>query len=714
MPHATLKLRPGVDTNETPVLNEAAISACNLIRFKPDTDQGFGLVEKLGGWAQFYTGKMQAPVRQLLAWEDLNSNQWVAAGLDVATSGPAAGQTGLLVMAAKLNANGLNYGSNLNFITPLFLSSDIAPNFSTVANSSTVTVVDTTSTNLLPGAVVYVANQIAVGGLVLFGMYQITNSLSATSYQFQAVTTLGAPALATTTVSNSGSVPSVTTVLNSSIASVNLTAHGLQAGSTFVFLVPITVGGVLFTGTYTVLSVTDANNFTIQATATATSGATASVNGGNARLVYNVAQALPTSNTGYGIGGYGMGGYGIGGSVSITPALPSAATDWSLDNWGEVLIACPSNCVVDGINMEGLYQWDPLSGASNAVLIPQGPSVNDGFFVAMPQRQLIAWGSTVTGVQDPLLVRWCDVSNFNNWYDTVSDQSGSYRIPKGSRIVGGIQGPQQGLLWTDLGIWSMQYTGPPYTYSFEEIGSGCGLISRKAGGAVNGVVYWMSQAQFFSMSGSGITPLSCPVWDIIFQNLDQANLRKIRFAANSLFNEISWFYPSKQGGGEVDSYVKYNFVLGAWDYGSLGRSAWINQSVVGPPLGADPNSLFVYQHEISPDADGQPMMSYATTGWFSLSDADVMTFIDEVWPDFKWGYFGGSQNATINLTFNIASYPNGPFTSQGPFQVTSLSQFFSPRIRGRLVQMTFGSSDTGSFWRLGGLRYRGAPDGRYG
>ena len=36
MAHQTLKLRPGVEEIETPVLNEAGISECQLIRFKPD------------------------------------------------------------------------------------------------------------------------------------------------------------------------------------------------------------------------------------------------------------------------------------------------------------------------------------------------------------------------------------------------------------------------------------------------------------------------------------------------------------------------------------------------------------------------------------------------------------------------------------------------------------------------------------------------------
>ena len=715
MPHVTFKIRPGVDTNETPVLNQAAVSSCNLIRFKPDADQGFGLVEKLGGWAKFYSGKMQAVVRQLLAWQDLQGFQWVAVGMDVAAAGsPAAGQDGLAVLSAVQGPGGVTTGQNLTLITPIYLASDVVPNFSTVAGSSTVTVVDTVSTNILPGTVVYIAVPVAVGGIPLFGLYEVIASTGLSSYQITGTTKLGAPYLAETTETNGGSVPSITTVSGSSIATENFTDHDYNVGDTFSVLVPTAVGGITFYKDYVVQTIPNDNSFTIQAAATATSAATVSLNSGDARLVYSVAQQLPSSTTGYGVGGYGSGGYGTGGSVPVVTAAPAAAIDWSLDNWGEVLLACPDQCVVFGINISGIYAWDPTSGATNAVLIPQAPAVNDGFFVAMPQRQIIVWGSTFTGTQDALLVRWCDVENYSSWLGTVSNQAGSYRISKGSKIVGGIQGPQQGILWTDLGVWSMQYIGLPYVYSFNELGNGCGLIAKKAAASVNGVVYWMSQTQFFMLNSNGVTPLNCPVWDVVFQNLDQTNLRKIRCAPNSRFGEVSWFYPSKQGGGEVDSYVKYNFIMGVWDFGVLGRTAWVNQSVIGPPLGADPSSLYLYQHEISPDADGQPLLATFTTGFFALSDADVQTFVDEVWPDMKWGYFGGNQNATVQLSFGVCNFPGQAPTSYGPYPVTALTTFFSPRLRGRLIQITVASSDIGSFWRIGGLRYRGMPDGRYG
>ena len=200
----------------------------------------------------------------------------------------------------------------------------------------------------------------------------------------------------------------------------------------------------------------------------------------------------------------------------------------------------------------------------------------------------------------------------------------------------------------------------------------------------------MSFSQFFNLSGAGVQIVQCPVWDVIFQNLDTSidpisgvsRAQKIRFAANSRFGEIQWFYPSKLGGsGEVDSYVKYNVDLNEWDYGSLGRSAWVDQSVLGPPIGADPSTLFLQQHETSNDADGTAMLPFFQTGYYAVSEADVKAFIDWVWPDFKWGQFSQAQSATIAITFLVADYPGQTPQVFGPYSVTQATEYFYTRFR---------------------------------
>lgn len=768
MPHASLKLLPGVDQNETAALNEGGVSNSNLIRYVYDK-RGIGLIQKIGGWTKYYAGQFTSSIRALWGWEDTNSNSWLAVG--------------------STTLNVIQNATDANDITPTYYQDDISPiSVSTTAGSSLVTITDSTFATSSYDSV-FIRTQISVGGLVLYGYYSI-NTLSSTAYTLNATnvigfevfatyTTVGSPITitgisgatgsavtytfssvgytfptgswvyitgispsqfnglykvtgATTTsvtvastatgswvsggtVSNRGIVPKFDTTNGSSIVTVTLPNHGYQVGSNFVVGVSTTVGGITLYGNYTVVSLSSSDPtsiFTITATTEATSTTSAFMNNAAARYYYAVGSGPPAAGSGYGAGGYGSGGYGTG--VTFTPAsgIPITASDWTLDNWGQILVACP----VGG----GIYQWDPSTNAPTATAIPYAPFVNDGIFVAMPERQVIAWGSSFNDVQDPLLVRWCDIGNLYVWRGVATNQAGSYRIPRGSRIVGGIQGPQQGLIWTDVSIWSMQYVNQPLIYSFNEIGTGCGLIARKAATSMNGIVYWMGQSQFFTLSGDGVQPLPCPVWDFIFQNLDTANVSKIRVAPNSRFNEISWFFPTK-GASDVTSYVKYNTFLRQWDVGTLARTAWINESVLGPPIGSSTDG-YIYQHETSSDADGQPILSSFQTGYFAIADGDNMSFVDQVWPDMKWGYNNGYANgapaytaplATVNITFYVTDYPGDTPQKYGPYTLNQSTEFVSPRFRGRLVSIAIDSSDIGTWWRIGNIRYRYQPDGKY-
>lgn len=771
MPHQSLKLIPGIDQNRTLALNEAALSYSNLVRFVPDR-QGFGLVQKLGGWTQFYTSPINSIVRTLLAWEDLNSNPRLGVGAETSLG--------------VITGSGSNRG--YNNITPQTTTADYAVSFTTTATPtpSPYVIVNATGSSLTSYDAVDIRTQVSVGGLILFGLYP-TIPVNADQFEIKAVDAYGNPLYPTSNVTAGGAVPSFALTSGSQSVTVTLANHGLQPGDTFPILLSTTLGGVTLYGNYTVQSLSLATpndaflinaansasstptlaasgtgsiatltyassykipvgstivvsgvtpagyngTFTVTASsagsvsyANATTGAqtvsgnifisSGAENGGKVEFVYYIGIGPPAANAGYGVGGYGTGGYGSGVVPTAATGTPITTADWTLDNWGETLLACPLNAAI--------YQWSPASNNTIATVIPTAPQVNNGMFVAMPQRQIIAWGSTSNGIQDPLLIKWCDIENYNVWTPQITNQAGSYRIPKGSRIIQCIQGPQQGLIWTDLGLWAMQYVGQPYVYQFNEVGTGCGLIGRKAAASMGGVVYWMGQSQFYMLSGGGVQPIACPVWDVIFQDLDTTNLDKIRVAPNSRFSEISWYYPTTGNSGEINAYVKYNTVLNQWDYGTLSRTAWINESVFGPPIGAGvlPGGTgnFIVQHETSTDAvsaANQPIVLNASfqTGYFALNDADVKVFIDQVWPDMKWGYFGGAQNATVQLYFYATDYPGQTPLTYGPFNLTQNTTFVTPRLRGRLVSIKIQNVDVGSFWRVGDMRYRSQIDGKY-
>lgn len=686
MPHAVFRLAPfngAVNTTETPALNEnSGISQTNLVRFQPDPPAFSALVQKLGGWTKFFSSAMSAIVRALWAWEDLNLNAWLALGTQQI---PSTTRSQLAVIT----------GGTLTDITPLQASSSFTPVAATpTVGSPSILITDTVVPGITNSCSVYIPIHIAVGGIVLFGLYPCDpdGHTGATTYTVYATTLLGAlnPAINTDTAV----LPQLNTVDSSNVVTVSLPYHGYSVGLTFPVLVSTTVGGLTIYGNYVITSIIDANTFEIVASAPATSTASAEINNGHVIFVYN----------------------GLGTPTTPPSATAIEASDWTMANFGEDLIACPTTSTdsAQDIPYQPVYLWTP-GQQPTASVIPQAPPVNDGVFVAMPQRQIVTWGSTATGIQDPLLINWCDVNNPYQWIALTTNQAGSNRIPTGSKIVSCVQGPQQALVWTDVDVWSMQYVGPPYVYSFNQIGTGCGLIGRKAAIFYNGIAYWMGFKQFYVLAGSGVEVLPCPVWDVVFQNLNSGSTTgsRIRVAVNSLFGEVQWFYPSANGTGEVDSYVKYNVNLGIWDYGSLGRSAWVDQSVLGPPVGADPSSLYLYQHETSNDADGAAMLPYFQSGYFTIAEGDFKTFVDLVWPDMRWGQWSESQNATVQISFYCVDYPGDTPTVYGPYTVTQATQFFNTRLRARLVSIRVSSSDLGSFWRIGAIRYRYAQDGKF-
>jgi len=702
MPHATLKLIPGVDQNRTPALNEAALSESQLIRFVQDR-QGLGLPQKLGGWTRYYPNALAAIPRAMLAWQDTNGEKYLAVGCETAPN--------IANLGAPIYV--INDGLAKN-LTPQVERSNVAVDVTTTTSSNAVVITDAGS-NITNYDSVFVLTHISVGGIIIFGFYR-TYQVSANTYEIYLLDTLGNPLIPLSAVSNGGVVAEFDTTSGSSVVEVTLADHGYSVGDTYPILISTSVGGVTLLGNYSVRQVISSSQFTINAQQEATSTANVFINSGDAAYNYYYSFGPLVTGTGFGAGGYGTGGFGSGITIIPGGGIGLDALDWTLDNWGEILIACPN-----GLNFGAavssplggpIYQWSPQVNSPTLDVIPEAPVANAGIFVAMPQRQIIAWGSTFNGVQDPLLIRWCDIENYEQWIALPTNQAGSYRIPKGSKIVGCIQGPQQGLIWTDLALWAMQYVGPPYVYSFNEIGTGCGLIAPKAAASLNGVIYWMSQSQFFMYANGGVQGIQCPIWDVIFQDLDTTNLDKIRIAVNSRFNEVAWFYPTLSNGGEINAYVKYNVGLNQWDFGTLSRTAWINQSVLGPPIGATPEGL-IYQHETSQNADGFPMTSYFQTGYFTLSDGDVLTYIDQFWPDAKWGYYEGVQDANLLLTFYVLNYPGDTPKVYGPYDVVKTTQYIVPRFRGRLVSIKIESNDIDSFWRMGAMRYRFAPDGKF-
>lgn len=681
MPFGSVRLIPGVNTEKTATLNTAGISESSFIRFKDL------LAQKYGGWERYYSSAIGGVPRDLHAWQDLSFVNRLAVGTT----------TNYTIIA----------NDSLQVITPQTYLSDFAPDFSTTMGSAIVEVVDPNIDTVTSYDSVFFNTPVSVGGLILSGLYQIIQSTGATSY------TIEASANATATVANGGAVPIFTTTLDSALVSVLLEDHGLSTSAPdniIVFSEATTDNGVTIDGAYAVNSVTDADNFVITASTQATATGSFDMNGGDAELLYYISIGPPPNGVGFGLGGYGDGGFGTGVVNPVQQGTPITATDWTSDNWGEIITTVPAG--------GGVYYWAPNGGFQTLTLVTSAPPFNSGMFISTTQQIMVAYGSSAQeriGVrQDPMLVRWCDSEDFFTWEDASDNQAGSFRIPIGSEIRGGLAGPNANLLWTDLDLWAMTYIGYPEVFGFNKIGAGAGLVGRHAAQQLRGSIYWMGPSNFYAYSGGGVSVIPCPVWDAVFQNLNTDYLENVRAMPNTPFNEVGWLYPSINSvSGECDSYVKFNITEpgSPWDYGSLARSAWIDQTILGPPVSASPQGL-VYSQETTNDADGQVLAASFTTGYFVIAEAEDYPFVDMVIPDMKWGLYGQSQTATVAFTFYVVDFPGDTVRTYGPYNVTQSTKFITTRFRGRQMAIKVSSSDLGSFWRLGNVRYRFSAQGR--
>ncbi len=678
MPWGAIQLRPGVDTQLTLSANSAGVSASQMVRYKE------GLIQTYGGWQSYVGFTLPSTVRDLLPWQDAAGVQHLA----------VAGTAQLAVITA----------SQVFDITPQTVTTNPTPSFSIVTASNIVTIVDANA-NASVLNTVYLNTPVSVGGFVLSGAYPIVSIISSATGTY----TIRSSVNASVTASSSGQLPKFTTVSGTAGVTVTLPSHGFSVipGLFQQFIAPTTVAGQTIQGKYQVVSVLDTTSFTINLTVQASAAATATMNASLAQLLYYVTIGPLPSGTGFGALGFGGGGFGSGSSVAplSVAGTPITATDWTQANWGEILLSCPFNGPI--------YQWAPDFGNQTAQVVNQAPFFNGGIFISMPQQILVSWRSVQsTGVQDNLIVRWSNALDYTNWAVTNQTTAGSFHIPTGSVIVGGLQCPQFGLISTDVDVWTMTYVGGTVIFNFTKVGGGCGWISSHACGILSGNPFWMGTNNFFTLGPNGVMPMPCTVWDAVFQNLKTTVQTKTRVAVNSSFNEVMWLYPSAASTGECDSYVKAH-IEGQeyeWDYGTIDRTAWVDASILGMPLGVDHNGQ-IYQHETGTAITGAGLPSFQT-GWWTIAEGQDIGFIDLIIPDFIFGLRSASPNATITITFYGVNHPDDTPTQYGPFVVSSSTSFINCRIRNRLLSAVISSNASSEFWRLGRIRFRFGQSGR--
>ena len=545
------------------------------------------------------------------------------------------------------------------------------------------------------------------------------------------------PAVATNTLTN----PFVTTAGSSVITVNDGTAPGGLAPGNFVEISGGTaVAGLTLAGEYIVQSVISPTEYTLTvAPLTANAAATG---GGSVTIAYLLAVGSVNTlvGTGWGTGTWGAGTWGTprtGGTVSAGVA---PARVWTIDNWGENMIACARGA-------GSIYQWVAGSGVTvRAAALTNAPAIANGAIVAAPIEMVVAFGCNppLGGAQDPMLVAWSDEGNNTVWTPLVTNQAGSFRLNNGSQIMQAIPIQLQILIWTDTALFGMQYIQPPLVWSFNQLGASCGAISPNAACVLGGVALWMSSAEFWMYNGTA-TIIDCAVRDTVFKGMNQAQQSKICCVTNSEWSEVSWNFPSTNS-SENDSYVTINLdemsrsgPLNCWYGGGVAfagapfvRTAGIDTNVFGSPIGGDASGN-VWSEEQGYTAGGAAMPWFIQSGFVDIADGEDYSFLDLLIPDQILA--GGACAYTILSIVDPADaqqiiaiqQPGVPEVNvggavclqYGPFTVGPNTRFLPNgvqglRARARAVALRIDNSlmVVGNFWRMGAPRARITRDGR--
>ena len=421
------------------------------------------------------------------------------------------------------------------------------------------------------------------------------------------------------------------------------------------------------------------------------------------------------------------------GDVVTAPGL------WSLDNLGNKLIAT--------INGGESFEWDSNpTGANNtrATIITGAPTASAFSLVSTPDRHLIFFGTETTigtkSTQDPMFIRFSSQEDINSYTPSATNTAGTQRLADGSKIVGAIRGRDAIYIWTDSALFIMRFVGPPFTFSFQQVGTNCGLIGQNAAVEVDGTAYWMSENGFFRYTGK-LESLPCLVEDHVYDDINTIPKQHINAGLNNLFGEVMWFYPNS-GSGTVNRMVCYNYLDSSnerpvWTIGTLARTAWQDSAVFGKPHAteydssaetADSDVNYVhgntdgattyYEHEtgLNQVKLGQTtaITSNIQSGNFDIGsqglqgDGEFMMKIRRVIPDFL------AQTGDARVTLNLRDFPNDTSASStlGPFTIASGTQKIDTRARAREISLKIENTSTSQFWKLGTFRIDYQPDGR--
>ena len=735
-------IKPGIDKQDTEVGAENRWIDSDNSRFR------YGLPEKVGGWSSLISDSIVGVARKQHAFVDLEGNRYVAIGTDkflllyfegqLFDITPVKATIGSVVMSAQdaTKEVSLTFSSahNLQSGDIILLDSVTVPSgigltdaafedklFQvTRVTSSLVAIV--TGTQTTTGAA-------GSGACSVIPYEPVGPSAQSYGYGF-GIGQYGGTVQSPFTTTLNGALLADTNGTGGSGTVINVTSN-----SGFPTTGTIAVGNELIT--YTGKGTNTLTGITRGAFGTATAGTS------NGQAHSNGATVTDASNF------TGFGNAVQASQVILEPGL------WSLDNFGQVLVATIANGKT--------FTWNAGAAAPTTVRAAtntsgfstsSNPTATRTTLISPTTRHLIHLGTETTigdtATQDDMFIRFSDQENINDYTATAINSAGDFRLQDGTKIVGAIKAKETILVFTDNALYTMKFIGSPFTFGFEQVGTNCGLIGKNAVVEIDGNAFWMSANGLFLFDGT-VKSLPCTVEDFVYDNLDTTKGQQVAAGINNLFTEVVWYYPTT-GSNYNNAYVVFNYGEtgrntpgGVWYTGTEARTSWIDAVVYPQPYATKFNSTSngtfpavvgqdglgqtqFFEHEVGTDQINQDGSTTTITSFIKSFDFDLQakqkdaqgrssgpTIAGESFlalrrfvPDFKTL----TGNAVVTLAIKRYPQQSDTVSTLSPFTITSSTDKKDTRARGRYLNVKIENTSSGEEWRFGTFKIDIQPDGR--
>jgi len=710
MPLRNVRIAPGFNKADTPSGAEGQWIDGDFVRFR------YGQPEKIGGYTAIGQETISGPTRAQHTWTDLEGNRYAALGTSKALY--------------------IYYEDKFYDVTPL--ATAITGATFTSTNGSDIVTVNKSSHVLEVGdyitftSVTVPGQATTLNGDINDSVTTITLT-SSTGFSAAGTVRIG-DELITYTGKSSNDLTGCTRGTNSTTAASHSSGAAVREATVTRY------NTTDFTSlTFEVLS-TATNSFTIKMATTETGTGMSAAGGASINPYEEIGPTIQTYGYGWGTSTWGRGTWG---SATTSSSVILDPGSWSLDNFGEQLIAT----IKDGKT----FVWNP--GVSNpleqrAVIMSGAPTASRLTITSDRDRHVVHFGTETTigdsTTQDPMFIRFSDQENFSVYQPTSINTAGTFRLDTGNKIVAAVSGKDYNLILTDQAAYTMQFVGPPFTFSIRQVGSNCGCIGQHATVYADGKVFWMGAGGGFFVFDGTVKLLPSLVEDFVFTTtgsnvgINYSSNEIIYGSHNSLFNEIVWFYPAGTPAGnpavQNNRAVVYNYVENSWSTMTLARSSYADASTYDVPYATEYSSTGIpsfsnlsgatntfgastyYAHEvgnneIALDGTEAAIPAYIQSGDFDLptdGDGEYLLRLSRFLPDFK----NLQGNAIVTIFLKNFPIDAGASSQLGPFTINANTQKIDTRARGRLANIKIQNTAVDETWRFGTFRADVNPDGR--